>query len=260
MIKAKLNCMLVAVVAAFWPAVAAADCRAASPDHTVALIELYTSEGCDSCPPADRWFSALDLSRSGQQAVALAFHVDYWDRLGWRDRFGSSTYTERQREQMTRRRAAFVYTPQVLMQGAEFSDWRGTDRPATELVAINAQPARATLDLVATPRDDKSVDVDLYVRIPQVRDRTNAAVAVALTQNGLASDVKAGENAGKRLAHDHVVRAWRSSAPIGATGELRQHFTLPLPADRGPLEIVAFAEDTSSGKVLQALALPVCSK
>jgi hypothetical protein len=258
--NAKLNCMLGAVAVALWPAVAMAECRAASPDHTVALLELYTSEGCDSCPPADRWFSALDLGLSERRAAALAFHVDYWDRLGWRDRFGSAAFTERQHEQKARRRAGFVYTPQVLVQGADFSGWRGAGQPAASLAAINAQPARATIELVATPSDGTSIAVDLYVRVPQVRDRANAAVAVALTQSGLASDVKAGENAGKRLAHDHVVRAWRPSAPIGAAGESRQHFTLPLPADPGPLEIVAFAEDTVTGKVLQALALPVCSR
>ena len=258
--NAKLCCMLGAVTAALWPAVTLADCRGVSPEHTVTLIELYTSEGCDSCPPADRWFSALDLGQSSQRATALAFHVDYWDRLGWRDRFGSPRFTERQYEQMSRRHAGFVYTPQVLMQGAEFSGWRGSGQPADALAAINGQPARATIELVAAPGDGNSVAVDLSVRIPQVRDRANAAVAVALTQNGLASDVKAGENAGKRLAHDHVVRAWRAATPIGATGELRQHFTLPLPADPGPLEIVAFAEDTATGKVMQALALPVCNK
>jgi hypothetical protein len=258
--NAKLSYALGAVAVALWPAVTVADCRGASPDHTVALIELYTSEGCDSCPPADRWFSALDLGVSAQRAAALAFHVDYWDRLGWRDRFGSPRYTERQYEQMSRRHAGFVYTPQVLMQGAEFSGWRGSGQSADTLAAINAQSARATIELAATPGDGNSVAVDLSVRIPQARDRANAAVAVALTQSGLASDVKAGENAGKRLIHDHVVRAWRPSAPIGATGELRQQFSLPLPADRGPLEIVAFAEDTATGKVLQALALPLCNK
>jgi len=86
-------------------------------DHTVALLELYTSEGCDSCPPADRWLSGLELGTPPLRAVALAFHVDYWDRLGWRDRFGSAVFTERQHEQQSRRHAAFVYTPQVLLQG-----------------------------------------------------------------------------------------------------------------------------------------------
>ncbi len=256
---AKWICMLGGIAAALCPALSGAECRAASPDHSVALIELYTSEGCDSCPPADRWLSALDLAPA-TRAVALAFHVDYWDRLGWRDRFGSAAFTQRQHEQMGRRHAAFVYTPQVLLQGTEFSRWRDASQPVAALAAINARPARATIELVAARVDSNTAAVDLYVRIPQTRDRIHAAVAVALTQNGLASDVKAGENAGKRLVHDHVVRSWHAGAPIGNAGELRQHFNFPLPVDRGPLEIVAFVENTATGDVLQALALPVCTQ
>src|ERR1700745_1865973 len=86
----------------------AAQCRAASAEHQVAVFELYTSEGCDSCPPADRWFSGLGRSAAASQAVALPFHVDYWDRLGWRARFGSAAYTARQREQASRHRSPFV--------------------------------------------------------------------------------------------------------------------------------------------------------
>jgi hypothetical protein len=258
--NAKWICMLGAAAATLWPAVSGAECRATSPNHTVALIELYTSEGCDSCPPADRWLSALDLGAPATRPVALAFHVDYWDRLGWRDRFGSATFTERQHAQMGRRHAAFVYTPQVLLQGAEFSGWRDASQPGAALASINARPARATIELVAAPVDDSTAAVDLYVRVPQTGDRAHAAVGIALTQSSLASDVKAGENAGKRLVHDHVVRVWHAGAPIGVAGELRQHFNLPLPADRGPLEIVAFAENTATGDVLQALALPVCTR
>jgi hypothetical protein len=227
---------ILGAAAALWPAWSGAECRAASPDQTVALIELYTSEGCDSCPPADRWLSALDLGAPATRAVAIAFHVDYWDRLGWRDRFGNAIFTERQYDQMRRRHAAFVHTPQVLLQGTEFSRWRDASQPVAALA------------------------IDLYVRVPQIRDRVHAAIAVALTQSRLASDVKAGENAGKRLVHDHVVRAWHAGAPIGVGGELRQHFTFPLPTDRGPLEIVAFAENTATGEVLQALAMPVCTR
>jgi hypothetical protein len=258
--NAKWICILGGAATALWPALSGAECRAASPNHTVALIELYTSEGCDSCPPADRWLSALNLGAPATRAVALAFHVDYWDRLGWRDRFGSATFTERQYEQMGRRHAAFVYTPQVLLQGTEFSRWHDAGQPIAALATINARPARATIELVAQPVDGSTAAVDLYVRVPHIRDRTHAAVVVALTQSGLANDVKAGENAGKRLVHDHVVRAWHAGAPIGVAGELRQHFNLPLPTNRGPLQIVAFAENTATGDVLQALALPVCTR
>src|SRR5438270_8352522 len=96
------------------PAHAMADCTARSPDHSVALLELYTSEGCDSCPPADRWLSRFDQTSVADRVVPLALHVDYWDRLGWKDRFASPAYTERQREQTRRQGSSFVYTPQVM--------------------------------------------------------------------------------------------------------------------------------------------------
>jgi hypothetical protein len=232
-------------------------CRAASPEYTIALLELYTSEGCDSCPPADRWFSALDLGAAQPRAAALAFHVDYWDHLGWRDRFDSSAFTQRQYEQMQRHDTAFVYTPQVLLQGNDFA-WRGTHQPTRALAAINARPARATIELAAAPTERKSVAIDVHVRVPQAADRGHAVVAMALVQSELASDVKAGENTGKHLVHDHVVRAWRSGLAVGATGELQQRVELPLPDEHGPLAVVAWAEDAANGDVLQALSLALC--
>lgn len=253
---------VVAVVAAsaLWPVIGNADCRATSPVHTVALLELYTSEGCDSCPPADHWFSALDLGSASTRVAAVAFHVDYWDRLGWRDRFGSAAFTERQYEQMRRHGTDFVYTPQVLLQGADFRLWRNPGQPAAALAAINARPARATIELVQAPIEHATLGVEVRVQIPSAADRTNASVTVVLVQSGLESDVKGGENAGKRLRHDHVVRAWRSGVVVGPSGELRQRVNLPLPAERGPLQIIAFVEDNATGDVLQALTLAVCAK
>src|SRR5208283_405955 len=243
---------LVAVAAtAVWPllALADADCRAASPNYTVALLELYTSEGCDSCPPADRWFSGVDLSPP--HVSALAFHVDYWDRTGWRDRFDSAAYTRRQQEEMLRHDSNRVYTPEVLLQGTELATWRSSRQPARALALVNARPPKASIELAAARTDHASVAVDVHVRVPEEADRAHAVVDVALVQNGLASDVKAGENEGKHLAHDHVVRVWRSGLAVGPSGELQQRVELPLPSESGPIEIVALAEDTKSGNVLQ---------
>ena len=256
-LKWKLGLLALAAVMAP-PALGDAVCHATSPDYTLALLELYTSEGCDSCPPADRWFSALDLGAVPPRAVALAFHVDYWDHLGWRDRFGGAAFTQRQYEQMQRHGAALVYTPQVLLQGDDFTAWRSARQPTHALAAINARPARATIALTAAATQHASVAIDVQVRVPQAADRDHAAVAVALVQSGLASEVKAGENAGKRLVHDHVVRAWRSGLAVGATGELRQRVELPVPSDPGPLQVVAWVEDGANGAVLQALGLALC--
>jgi len=250
---------LAAWVAAMWPLTGHADCRAASPDYTIALFELYTSEGCDTCPPADRWFSTLNLGTLAPRAAELAFHVDYWDRLGWRDRFDSPAFTQRQYGQVQRHQASFVYTPQVLLQGREF-DWRNAKHPALSVAGINGRPARASIELAAEPIAPTSLAVDVHVRVPEAADRAHAVVDVALVQNGLASDVKDGENAGKHLVHDHVVRAWQSGLPVQASGELHQRVELPLPSDSGPLQVVAWAEDATTGDVLQALALGVCAQ
>jgi hypothetical protein len=239
-------------------AVAHAACDAKSPDHLVALIELYTSEGCDSCPPADNWLSRLP-DGDGARAIPIAFHVDYWDRLGWTDRFASAKYTGRQYEQMRRQQTTFVYTPQVMLQGRDFSEWRATGEPTAAIAAVNARRPRATIELAAEPQGANAI-VDVHVKVPDVRDRSRAVVAVALVQSKLSSYVKSGENAGKRLTHDHVVRQWREGISLDATGEVRQRLQFPLPADAGPLEIVAFAEDAAGGGVLQALALPLCGR
>jgi hypothetical protein len=236
------------------PAISLADCRATSPQQTVALIELYTSEGCSSCPPADRWLSHVKAPQ--ESAVALSLHVDYWDRLGWKDRFANASFTARQYEQMRRQNTEFVYTPQVLVQGHDFRRW-GTGSEVAAIAAINAQPARAQIELAADAGGDKAT-VDVHVTVPDVRFRTNTRVAVALVQDGLVSNVKAGENAGERLEHDHVVRQWRAGLLLNATGELRDRFTFALPQEQSPLSIVAFAEDAMNGDILQVLALPMC--
>jgi hypothetical protein len=249
---------LVLAVALISPTALEAQCRAASASHSVALIELYTSEGCDSCPPADRWLSRLKLDGGGERAVALAFHVDYWDRLGWKDRFASAAFTQRQYEQARRRHSDLVFTPQVLLQGRDFDAWR-SGAPSAAIAAINARPARAFIELDAQNAAAGAVTVDVHVHVPQASDRAHATVAVALTQSGLISDVKAGENAGKRLAHDNVVRAWEAGVPLGPGGELQRSIRWPLPQERGQVSIVALVEDVGTGEVLQALALPLCA-
>ena len=250
------------VVAALVPASAAtayADCQAHSPSHSTALIELYTSEGCDSCPPADRWLSSLSKQKLGDRAVALALHVDYWDRLGWKDRFGSAGFSQRQREESARSGGEFVYTPQILLQGRDFPQWQRGAAFEQAIAAVNARPARAVLDLVVHPREGSIVDVDLSARVIDARERTDAVIALALVQNGLASDVKAGENAGKRLQHDHVVRQWRLAVALDSSGADSGKLSVALRADPGPLSVVLLAENARTGDVLQVLELPLCA-
>ena len=234
-----------------------AACSAKSGPRAVPLVELYTSEGCSSCPPADRWLSATFTGHAaGAKAIALAFHVDYWDRLGWKDRFGAAAFAERQYDAMRANRARFVYTPQVLVQGRDFPEWRERGG-MTALSAAGAVPARAEITLEAEPQRG-SIAIKASARVPSGADRKGVALYVALADSGLASDIKAGENAGAHLAHDHVVR-WLSAGPSpDANGDMRWDVALPLPTEAGSAStVVAFVQNVKAGDVLQALALPL---
>jgi hypothetical protein len=238
------------------PTLAAADaaCRAQSGSTTRPLVELYTSEGCDSCPPADRWLARTFADRASP-AVAIAFHVDYWDRLGWKDRFASPAFTERQHRAAEANRADFVYTPQVLLQGRDFA-WRDA-RTVDTLGAAAVKPARATITL-ASQRKGATVEVHATATIADAALRRDATLALAYVDSGLASDVKAGENRGVRLTHDHVVRALFQGGAPDARGALATDTTFTPPAEAGhDPAIVAFVQRTRTGEVLQALELPL---
>ncbi len=234
-------------------------CSAASGPKTTPLVELYTSEGCSSCPPADNWLSTtFARNEAGAAATALAFHVDYWDRLGWKDRFAAPAYTDRQYDAMRVNRARFVYTPQVLVQGRDFPEWRDRGSKAA-LAAASAKPSGAEITLEAEPQRG-SIAVKAAARVPANAHRKGAVLFVALADDGLASNVKAGENAGVRLVHDHVVRWFRAGPSPDANGEMRWDIALPVPAEAGTAStLVAFVQNTGTGDVLQSLALPLAA-
>jgi hypothetical protein len=234
-------------------------CAANSGPQMAALVELYTSEGCNSCPPADRWLSSsVPAGAAGGNAIALAFHVDYWDRLGWKDRFAAPAWTERQYAIARANRSRFVYTPQVLLQGHDFPDWQGKGG-AGALAAVAAGPARARIALEAEAQRGV-IGVKATASVPATGDRRNAALFVALADSRLVSEIKAGENAGVRLTHDHVVRALRGGLAVNPSGDASGAFALPLPAEAGSATtVVAFVQNTETGDVLQALALPVAA-
>jgi hypothetical protein len=178
-----------------------ARCLATSGLAVPTVVELYTSEGCSSCPPADRWLSSLQ----GQPGiVSLAFHVDYWDLLGWKDRFADPAYTLRQHEVSARSGARFVYTPQVLVDGSAYRAW-----PA--MLRVPNQPA--TVQVTLTQEGDAYVA--RIVRGPGAPMRLEAFWAV--TEDSQVSQVSAGENSGASLRHDAVVRDYLAVPSVGDT-------------------------------------------
>ena len=233
---------------------APAACQAASGARTTPLVELYTSEGCDSCPPADRWLSAqFPKAVEAAKPIALAFHVDYWDRLGWADRFASPRWTERQYEAVRVNKDALAYTPQVLLQGHDFRWSRGGAQTAFDDAARRS--ARANLELTAVP-DGNGVRASVVAHIADAALQKSSTVVIAYVDSGLVSDVKAGENRGVRLTHDHVVRALSSARP----GALQASATFARPAEGGAAPtLVAFVQDAATNDVLQAVALPLAA-
>lgn len=236
-----------------------AQCTARSGAVSAALIELYTSEGCSSCPPADRWLSGL--SANGRNVlVPLALHVDYWDYIGWRDIYAQPQFAQRQSASVRRAGGRVVYTPQVLLDGREFTGWRSPAAVEAAVAAINARPARANLALAAWPRAGGGWSAQLT---GEVLDRgASADVYLLLFENALFSDVLAGENKGVRLRHDFVVRRWQGPTAIGPDGriEVRQDYSAQDGIDFARSGVAAFVQDRRTGDVLQALSLPLCAR
>src|SRR5688572_27843983 len=145
----------------------AAACSAVSGAGTTALVELYTSEGCDSCPPADRWLSSLG-SRGlvPGKVVPMALHVDYWDYIGWKDPYARREFSLRQRLHATLKKARLVYTPQVLLQGQDYRGWASADFEQ-QVARINARPAAASIALSLEGKRKDALEVEALAEVLQ---------------------------------------------------------------------------------------------
>jgi len=166
-----------------------------SSENQTSLLELYTSEGCSSCPPAEAWLSRLKESPGlWKDFVPVAFHVDYWDYLGWRDPWSSKTFTARQHAYAGAWQSDSVYTPGFVLNGKE---WRGWSRSKT----VPSSTVKAGV-LKVTTSDLKNWDVSFT---PFTPSNESYEVHAVLLASGLTSDVKAGENKGRHLEHDFIV-------------------------------------------------------
>jgi hypothetical protein len=214
------------------------------------VVELFTSEGCSSCPAADAALRELEKAQSvpGVEVIALGEHVDYWNRLGWKDVFSSPAYTERQR-QYARGFGTGSYTPQAVVNGRyEFVGSRTAD--LAHAVAKAAQAPQAAVLLTAHGNTAQ-------VRVSSVPTGTAAAeVLLAISESGLASQVGRGENAGRLLRHAAVVRQLISLGRISANGTFTATPELKLPADwkRPNLRAVALVQETASRRIVGVAA------
>ncbi len=236
----------------------AAECSARSGPERATLVELFTSEGCDSCPPADRWLAHLLRTTPDSAVVALAYHVDYWDRLGWRDRFASPASTARQEARRQAARQTFLYTPQVSIDGSDFRAWRS--RADLREYTAAPRPARASIALGINIPAAGILKVRVEASTAVSGSPAEAATLyLALVEDGLVSEVSAGENAGRRLEHDAVVREWIGPLAADRHGRIDASREFRRPdVDFRKASVVALVESPVRLEPLQALKLRLC--
>lgn len=220
------------------------------------LVELFTSEGCSSCPPADALLAKLEQAQpiAGTEIIALSEHVDYWDKLGWRDRFSSPQYTERQREYGSRFKIDDIYTPQMIVDGTE--QFVGNDAPhALRAIAQAGHAPKVSLVLakplvqgqkitvtVSTSTSNPSSEADLYAALVDPADTTN---------------VDGGENRGHKLHHVAVVRSLQKIGKLKDldSGPIKATLTAPHDAIAQKMRVVVFSQSSGPGQVIGATSI-----
>jgi len=227
-----------------------------SPEHRVVLFELYTSEGCSSCPPADHFLTKLKKQGvSDENIIPLAFHVTYWDYIGWKDRFAKKQFDSRQRNLAQKKRKSTVYTPQFIFSGEDFRLHARFNNAVNKFVE---QKAQVNLVLKVNKRVNKQVD-ELRIHLASdisAAEVENMDIYIAVVENNLSSDVRDGENEGRKLQHDYVVRqlAVLYSQKKSQKYLEKEHIIALDPEwKKQDLSIVAFAENSQTGEILQAV-------
>lgn len=210
------------------------------------IVELFTSEGCSSCPSADKLLADLERTQPvpNAQILVLSEHVDYWNRLGWRDPFSSAQFSRRQNDYSEAFRKDGVYTPQMVVDGrAEFIGSSGRD--AKRAIQDSANRLKASVTLT---RDAGG----LIVNIEQVPSKTDADVYLAITQNGLHSNITAGENSGRVLDHTGVVR---TLTVIGKTRNGSFSKQTAISAGGEHMQAIVFLQDRRTREILGSASL-----
>lgn len=222
---------------------AASDAKVRSP----VLVELFTSEGCSSCPPADRELTFLETKQpvSGADVITLSFHVDYWDSSAWKDAFSSAEFSERQNQYVRRMKLDSSYTPQMVVDGqAEFV---GSDSGrASETIAKAANKTKEPIEI-------KLIGGAADIGLATLPIHDAATIYLATAEDGLASDVKGGENGGRRLQHVSVVRRLDV---VGQLTAAQNTFKSSAKLSTGPawkkenVKYIVFAQEDSTGRVI----------
>jgi|SRR5450432_302236 hypothetical protein len=238
------------IFAVLVPRPSATTAAPSNPTRKTVVVELFTSEGCSSCPPADALLMKFHEQHrdDGVEIIPLGFHVDYWNRLGWKDRFSSAAYSKRQEDYADQLKTDGPYTPQMIVDGD------------TQFVGNNAQSAGDAIAQAAGRAPQANITVTrtagdkLHVKITSL-SKNAADVLLAITEDNLANSVKSGENNGHVLHHAAVVRDFRTIGQINSGG-FESDVTLNVSKEwkRADLRAVVFVQQKPVGKILGAAA------
>lgn len=223
---------------------------------TVAILELYTSEGCNSCPAAEKYLKQMvEKHKDTKQFIPLAFHVDYWDYIGWKDPYSNPAFGKRQRDIAIRNQLNTLYTPQFVLHGQDFPSYNNIP---DAVGIINDIKPQADISLSATLTDTQ-LDTLITVNAKNERSKQYADVYIAIAENNLSSQVTDGENDGLTLQHAHVVRQFLGPFPLQGKDKLELNETIKLDGKwkRNDLSLVVFAQDRLDGTTLQAIQIPL---
>ena len=233
-------------------------CAVQSGPQTAALVELYSSEGCSSCPPADQRLNALRKEAGAASLIVpLALHVTYWDQIGWTDPLAQAQFDARQAELLRHQPRHVAYTPQFFVGGMELRSW-DTQLPAA-IRRINATAAPVNISLSATPLQGGKLLLEADASAPD--GHTGGQLYVAISGSGIVSTVLRGENRGATLHHDAAVRLWLGPLALAqGRARLRREIKLPVSWRPDQLQVVAFVQRADSSAILQAVSTAPCAK
>ncbi len=235
-------------------------------ERTLVIVELFTSEGCSSCPPADEVLARLERTQPvpGAEIIALGEHVDYWNYIGWADPFSSTVFSERQNAYAGAFSNSGIYTPQMVVDGQ--TEFVGSKmNKALDAIAKAARAPKAKVEITHTPGDNEGA-FSIQVRatqIPAVNTDGTVEIILAITESDLQSNVSRGENAGRRLNHGAVVRQLN----VVGSGQVRQGEPFIGKASvttlhgwrRDHLRVVTFLQERNSRKIIGSASLKLAS-
>lgn len=216
------------------------------PEKPFVIVELFTSEGCSSCPPADRLLSEIvEKEYEDVEVLALSFHVDYWDYIGWKDPYASKDFTNRQRSYARKFHSNQVYTPQMVVDGKH--EFVGSDKGKWNRLVSDLSGKKSEYELEVSELELTSEQLSLSI---WSTSKENVILNVAVVERSLSQEVNRGENRGRNLSHDNVVRIFQSRQFDGTKNKFQLDWNSDI--DPSKASVIVYAQDTRTWEVIGA--------